>query len=128
MRLISFSSECSSQLGLTGSIGAIHANRLSTQLHALLHPTHPHPRPVANLSSLHGAHSGLTPFQRGITLFLIAYPCQGAFLFFVTWVGWVDTSLGWTVWVAFSAIVCFYASLYHGANADLPFWDRHSCH
>ncbi|WVO18882.1 uncharacterized protein IAS62_000154 [Cryptococcus decagattii] len=111
-----------SMTGLTGSIGAIHANRLSTQLHALLHPTHPHPRPVANLSSLHRGHSGLTPFQRGITLFLIAYPCQGAFLFFVTWVGWVDTSLGWTVWVAFSAITLMSLVIAH--YLTLFFWSK----
>ncbi|KIS01900.1 solute carrier family 41 [Cryptococcus deuterogattii 2001/935-1] len=111
-----------SMTGLTGSIGAIHANRLSTQLHTLLHPTHPRPRSVANLSSLHGGHSGLTPFQRGITLFLIAYPCQGAFLFFVTWVGWVDTSLGWTVWVAFSAITLMSLVIAH--YLTLFFWSK----
>ncbi|OXC70517.1 hypothetical protein AYX13_00992 [Cryptococcus neoformans] len=111
-----------SMTGLTGSIGAIHANRLSTQLHTLLHPTHPHPRPVANLSSLHRGHPGLSPLQRGIALFLVAFPCQGAFLLFVTRVGWVDMSLGWTVWVAFSSITLI--SLVMAYHLTLFFWSK----
>lgn len=83
------------QSGLTGSIGAIHANRLSTSLHTNLHPQSKHPRP----------NRGLQPFQRAITLYLIAFPCEALFLGFVHWAGWIDLSLGWAGWVCFALIV-----------------------
>jgi len=81
--------------GLTGSIGAIHANRLSTTLHTELHPPTSSSRP----------HVGLSAVQRAATLYLIAFPCQGCFLAFVSWAGWIDVSLGWAGWVTFGLVV-----------------------
>ena len=81
-----------SMTGLTGSIGAIHANRLSTSLHTGLHPSM-HTRP------------GLNPAQSMVTLFLLGVPCQAAFVAFVTWAGWIDLYLGWAGWVTFVLVV-----------------------
>lgn len=84
--------------GLTGSIGAIHANRLSTSLHTNLHPASLHPRP----------NPGLRPLQRAITLYLIAFPCEALFLGFVSWAGWIDLSLGWAGWACFAVTVSWF--------------------
>jgi len=82
--------------GLTGSIGAIHANRLSTTLHTNLHPP----------TSSSRTHLGLSALQRAATLFLIAFPCQGCFIAFVSWARWIDISLGWAGWLTFALTVC----------------------
>jgi len=84
-----------SMTGLTGSIGAIHANRLSTSLHTGLHPSSLHPR----------QNRGLPPLYRALTLYLIAFPCEALFLGFVHWAGWIDLSLGWAGWMAFALTV-----------------------
>lgn len=86
-----------SMTGLTGSIGAIHANRLSTSLHTNTHPASHHPRP----------NKGLKPFQRAITLYLIAFPCEALFLGFVNWAGWIDLSLGLAGWITFGITVSY---------------------
>ncbi|WVQ83299.1 hypothetical protein IAT38_005438 [Cryptococcus sp. DSM 104549] len=108
-----------SMTGLTGSIGAIHANRLSTQLHTLLHPTHPHPRPIEHHVT---PHQGLSSLQSIITLYLIAFPCQGAFLLFVHWAGWIDSDLGWAGWLAFAVTTLISITMAH--YMTLFFWSK----
>ena len=78
--------------GLTGAIGAIHANRLSTSLHTHLHPHH---APAAALS----------PAQSAAALFTLGFPCLAVFLGFISWAEWIDLSLGWTGWAAFAITV-----------------------
>nr|ODN89503.1 solute carrier family 41 [Cryptococcus depauperatus CBS 7841] len=107
-----------SMTGLTGSIGAIHANRLSTQLHTLLHP-HPQLRTITHSFS---PHLCLTPLQSSLTLFVISFLCQGAFLLFVNWAGWIDLSLGWTGWVAFALTTILSLSAAH--YMTLFFWSK----
>ena len=82
-----------SMTGLTGAIGGIHANRLSTRLHAALQS--PHQSRPTGLSSLHSA----------ITLYIMAFPCQACFMVFVKWAGWIDLSLGWAGWLCFASTV-----------------------
>lgn len=94
-----------SMTGLTGSIGAIHANRLSTLLHARLHPDAP--------SSREREKHGLTPEQSVGILFLLAFPVQGAFLAFVHLSGWSDVDLGWTGWLAYFATTIFSLAVAH---------------
>ncbi|TYJ56006.1 hypothetical protein B9479_003248 [Cryptococcus floricola] len=108
-----------SMTGLTGSIGAIHANRLSTQLHTLLHPTHPHPRPLAHEIA---PHPGLSPLQSAITLCAIGFPCQAAFLLIVRWAGWIDMSLGWIGWVVFALTILISITMAH--YMTLFFWSK----
>lgn len=84
------------RVGLTGSIGGIHANRLSTRLHMGLHPASLDPNP---------APGGLSPLSAASTLFALAFPCQLAFLIFVNWAGWIDLDLGWAGWLAFASTV-----------------------
>lgn len=88
-----------SMTGLTGSIGAIHANRLSTSLHAKLHPDSSTWRVREK--------NGLTPEQSIGLLFLLAFPVQAAFLAFVHLAGWSDVDLGWTGWVAYATCTAF---------------------
>lgn len=88
-----------SMTGLTGSLGAIHANRLSTTLHTALHPE--------SRSSRERKAHGLTPGQSIIVLFVLAFPCQGAFLLFVHFSGWSDVDLGWVGWVAYTVTTIF---------------------
>jgi len=83
-----------SMTGLTGAIGGIHANRLSTTLHTALQS--PHQR---------GAKQQLSPLHGALILGLLAFPCQGCFVFFVSWAGWIDLSLGWVGWVCFAMTV-----------------------
>ncbi|WVQ98114.1 hypothetical protein IAU59_005236 [Kwoniella sp. CBS 9459] len=119
-----------SMTGLTGSMGAIHANRLSTSLHTLLHP-----RPDAFPPSLSSSHSpmssagsgsghghGLSPFHGGLTLFIIGFPCQAAFLLFVSWAGWIDLSLGWTGWVCFALTAGLSITMAHWMT--MFFWSK----
>ena len=91
--------------GLTGSIGAIHANRLSTLLHTSLsskhHSHHPNYTPPR----------GLTGPQGMITLFVLSYPVMGCFYVFVKWVGWIDVSLGIWGWIGYSIAVRLRSSL-----------------
>ncbi|WVQ75925.1 hypothetical protein IAR50_005560 [Cryptococcus sp. DSM 104548] len=107
-----------SMTGLTGSIGAIHANRLSTQLHTLLHPTHPHPQ----LSTDSSPHAGLSPLQSAMTLCAIGFPCQAAFLLIVRWAGWIDMSLGWIGWIVFALTILISISMAH--YMTLFFWSK----
>lgn len=88
-----------SMTGLTGSIGAIHANRLSTTLHA-------------NLSN--NKHHGLTPKQSMLVLFLLSFPIQGCFLAFVRAAGWTDIELAWAGWLSYIATTVFSLLLAHG--------------
>ncbi|WWD21552.1 hypothetical protein CI109_106038 [Kwoniella shandongensis] len=116
-----------SMTGLTGSIGAIHANRLSTSLHTLLHPTHPRsgsttPTTTRSSSSTSAIHPGLSPFQSSATLYLIAFPCQAAFLLFVDWAGWIDISLGWAGWLTFATTTLISLSTAHFMT--LFFWSK----
>lgn len=92
-----------SMTGLTGSIGAIHANRLSTSLHTVLHPS----RSSASASSgpKLSHPQGMTPLQSIATLYAVAFPCQGLFLAFVHWAGWIDLDLAWAGWLAFASTV-----------------------
>ncbi|OCF32550.1 solute carrier family 41 [Kwoniella heveanensis BCC8398] len=116
-----------SMTGLTGSMGAIHANRLSTSLHTLLHPR---PDPLSALpqsgSSLGGLGSGhghgLSPFHGGLTLFVIGFPCQAAFLLFVSWAGWTDLSLGWTGWACFAVTAALSITMAHWMT--MYFWSK----
>jgi hypothetical protein len=85
--------------GLTGSIGAIHANRLSTLLPTNLHPASLHPKPSSS------PPHGFSPIQAPTTLYVLAFPCQAAFLLFVRWTGWIDLSLGWAGWLTFAVTV-----------------------
>lgn len=89
-----------SMTGLTGAIGGIHANRLSTQLHTALQSPHP-----IDGGPSGGLGLGLSSLQSALTLFLLAFPCQGCFVVFVSWAGWIDLSLGWTGWVSFALTV-----------------------
>lgn len=82
-------------LGLTGSIGAIHANRLSTFLHTIHHQKSTKPK-------------GLTGPQSMLTLWLLSFPTMGCFYAFVYWVGWIDVSLGLWGWVGFAITVSFH--------------------
>jgi solute carrier family 41 len=91
-----------SMTGLTGSIGAIHANRLSTLLHTKLHPDSAASYRARNLHK-----NGLTPVQSMIALFILSFPVQGAFLAFVHLAGWSDVDLGWTGWVAYALTTVF---------------------
>ncbi|WRT64715.1 uncharacterized protein IL334_001649 [Kwoniella shivajii] len=120
-----------SMTGLTGSIGAIHANRLSTSLHTLLHPhSHPHPRQqqteINTTSPRNFGKStdqeGMTPFQSAMTLYLIAFPCQAAFLVFVSWAGWIDLSLSWAGWVCYALTTGISLVLAH--RMTLFFWSK----
>lgn len=86
--------------GLTGSIGAIHANRLSTTLHTGLHPASLHPQPQRS--------RGLSPNENAWAMYAIAFPCQAAFLGFASWWGWIDFSLGWAGWLCFAVTVSLY--------------------
>lgn len=88
-----------SMTGLTGSIGAIHANRLSTTLHA-------------NLSN--SKHHGLSPKQSMGVLFLLSFPVQGCFLAFVNAAGWTDVNLAWAGWLSYIATTIFSLLLAHG--------------
>ncbi|GMK53856.1 hypothetical protein CspeluHIS016_0104420 [Cutaneotrichosporon spelunceum] len=98
-----------SMTGLTGAIGAIHANRLSTQLHRRLHPgsgSMDHtPHSVAG--RLQAAYDGLTPTQSIVVLFALSFPCQAAFVVFVNATGWIDVHLGWVGWVAYALATAF---------------------
>lgn len=112
-----------SMTGLTGAIGAIHANRLSTQLHRRLHPgsstpgSHSHSMHSteggddssgASVGSrLAAAYDGLTPTQSIAILFALSFPCQAAFLLFVNATGWADVNLGWVGWVAYALATAF---------------------
>lgn len=104
-----------SMTGLTGAIGAIHANRLSTQLHRRLHPasssgvgSHSLPSGGGGVSSrLAAAYDGLSPTQSIAILFALSFPCQGAFLLFVNATGWIDVHLGWVGWVAYALATAF---------------------
>lgn len=107
-----------SMTGLTGAIGAIHANRLSTQLHRRLHPASSGGDGMGGGHMAHGggdglsgrlvaAYDGLTPAQSMALLFVLAFPCQGAFLAFVNATGWIDVNLGWVGWVAYALGVAF---------------------
>lgn len=89
-------------VGLTGSIGAIHANRLSTFLHTSLSSTKQHRH-----SSLahHAPPKGLTGPQSMITLWLLSFPTMGCFYAFVSWVGWIDVSLGIWGWIGYAITV-----------------------
>lgn len=40
------------------------------------------------------------------TLFILSYPIMGCFYGFVSWVGWIDVSLGMWGWVGFTITVC----------------------
>ncbi|RXK36308.1 hypothetical protein M231_06444 [Tremella mesenterica] len=104
-----------SMTGLTGSIGAIHANRLSTSLHTRLHPLHPS-------ASSHSPPRGLSALQGGTTLFFLAFPCLACFLFFVDWAGWIDLSLGWAGWVSYALTTGISLCIAHGLT--LYFWSR----
>ncbi|WWC59537.1 uncharacterized protein I303_102093 [Kwoniella dejecticola CBS 10117] len=115
-----------SMTGLTGSIGAIHANRLSTSLHTLLHPK-PHPEyslsaATSISTSSKPLHEGLSPLQSAITLYLIAFPCQAAFLLFVSWAGWIDLNLGWVGWCCFALTTAVSLVLAH--HMTLFFWSK----
>lgn len=94
-----------SMTGLTGSLGAIHANRLSTSLHTELHPE--------NRSSRERKARGLTPGQSIIVLWLLAMPCRLAFDVFVNVSGWSDVHLGWVGWVAYILTTTFSLVLAH---------------
>ncbi|WWD07605.1 hypothetical protein V865_005706 [Kwoniella europaea PYCC6329] len=109
-----------SMTGLTGSIGAIHANRLSTSLHTLLHPK-PHSETLSSSSSSIN-HHGLTPFQSAMTLYLIAFPCQAAFLGFVSWAGWIDINLGLAGWACYALTTGISLVLAHWMT--LFFWSK----
>ncbi|TXT07236.1 hypothetical protein VHUM_03406 [Vanrija humicola] len=78
--------------GLTGSLGAIHANRLSTSLHMGLHPGSKQ-------------HHMLTPGQSLLVLFCLSLPCEAAFLAFVNIAGWIDVDLGWVGWLVYITAV-----------------------
>jgi solute carrier family 41 len=131
-----------SRTGLTGSIGAIHANRLTTALHTQLASTSK-PRfpsksrsnttPHSKLSTTGAKESRsgytspdqlqskatfstlqksvfsnintLNPVEYGLALFILGFPMQGMFLWFVKWAGWIDLSLGWSGWVTFGITV-----------------------
>lgn len=101
-----------SMTGLTGAIGAIHANRLSTQLHRRLHPGsgvmggHAH-APHNVVGRIAAAYDGLSPTQSIAVLFVLSFPCQGAFLLFVNATGWIDVHLGWVGWVAYTLATAF---------------------
>ncbi|WVR04681.1 hypothetical protein IAU60_001692 [Kwoniella sp. DSM 27419] len=107
-----------SMTGLTGSMGAIHANRLSTSLHTLLHPRQDGLPPSAPSSG----HAGLSPLHGSLTLFAIGFPCQAAFLWFVSWAGWIDLSLGWTGWACFALTAAMSIALAHWMT--LYFWSK----
>lgn len=106
--------------GLTGSIGAIHANRLSTHLHTSLSSkrhSHPHTQSHHSVSgsgsgsgSGHTPSKGLTSAQGMITLFVLSYPVMGCFYAFVSSVGWIDVSLGIWGWLGFSVTVSSYSN------------------
>jgi solute carrier family 41 len=81
--------------GLTGAVGAIYANRLSTALHTGLHPAALNPRP----------NKGLSPLANAMTMFVIAFPCQAAFMGCATWWGWIDVDLGLAGWLCFAVTV-----------------------
>ena len=83
-----------SMTGLTGAIGGIHANRMSTMLHTALQSPH---------QAKNGP--GLSANQGMIALGLLAYACQVCFLVFVSWAGWIDLSLGWAGWACFTLTV-----------------------
>lgn len=88
--------------GLTGSIGAIHANRLSTFLHtSLSNPKQNHSHSLAH----HAPSKGLTAPQSMITLWLLSFPTMGCFYAFVLWVGWIDVSLGIWGWIGYAITV-----------------------
>ncbi|KAK1921609.1 solute carrier family 41 member 1 [Papiliotrema laurentii] len=99
-----------SMTGLTGAIGGIHANRLSTRLHAALQS--PHQSRPTGLSSLHSA----------ITLYIMAFPCQACFMVFVKWAGWIDLSLGWAGWLCFASTTLISLLLAH--YLTLFFWSK----
>lgn len=86
-----------SMTGLTGSIGAIHANRLSTSLHTKLHPS----------SRSTATHRGMSPGQSIIVLYLMSFPCQAVFLIFVNAAGWIDVDLGWAGWLTYALTAAF---------------------
>ena len=87
---------------MTGSIGAIHANRLSTSLHSNLNA----PTPTGSVSSSQShIQMALSAFQGMLTLFILAFPLQACFLAFVHWAGWIDLSLGLAGWVAYGLTV-----------------------
>ncbi|WVF69743.1 hypothetical protein IAT40_004522 [Kwoniella sp. CBS 6097] len=123
-----------SMTGLTGSMGAIHANRLSTSLHTLLHPRPDALPPSSSSSSIfppdsgsesgpgHGHGHGLSPFHGGLTLFIIGFPCQAAFLVFVSWAGWTDLSLGWTGWACFAVTAALSITMAH--YMTMFFWSK----
>ncbi|ORY30356.1 hypothetical protein BCR39DRAFT_529359 [Naematelia encephala] len=104
-----------SMTGLTGSIGAIHANRLSTSLHTTLKSS-----PSTMIPNL--PPRGLSPLQSGSTLTFLAFPCQAAFLLFVSWAQWIDLSLGWAGWLAFAIITIL--SIVSAHHMTLFFWSR----
>ncbi|ORX33916.1 hypothetical protein BD324DRAFT_584143, partial [Kockovaella imperatae] len=103
--------------GLTGSIGAIHANRLSTSLHTKLHirsPSQSHHPPFRT--------DQLSPLHNMLVLYLLAFPCQACFLLFVQWAGWIDLSLAWAGWLCFaltagiSLVLAHYLTLFFWAH------------
>ena len=96
--------------GLTGSIGAIHANRLSTTLHTKLHIRSPtEPRPALSRPDQ------LSPKHNMLALYLLSFPCQGCFLLFVQWADWIDLSLGWAGWLCFATTVSGMCSDLHSS-------------
>jgi solute carrier family 41 len=108
-----------SRTGLTGSIGAIHANRLTTALHTQLArlpktPTTPLKSPsYSNLAKIVASGKGmLLPREYGMALFVLGFPMQGLFLWFVKWAGWIDLSLGWSGWFTFGLTVSRIYNLY----------------
>ncbi|BEJ14949.1 hypothetical protein CspHIS471_0407160 [Cutaneotrichosporon sp. HIS471] len=96
-----------SMTGLTGAIGAIHANRLSTQLHRRLHPGSGSHSTHTMTGRLQAAYDGLSPTQSIGVLFALSFPCQAAFVVFVNATGWIDIHLGWVGWVAYAIASAF---------------------
>ncbi|KAL7420036.1 hypothetical protein Q5752_005001 [Cryptotrichosporon argae] len=118
-----------SMTGLTGALGAIHANRLATSLHAGLHAARPGGGRVG--AAAHAVDPErcarqaqpafrLTPGQGAATLYLVSFPCQAAFLVAVRSAGWIDISLGWAGWAAYAITALF--SLVSAHYMTLLFW------
>ncbi|KAJ9094702.1 hypothetical protein QFC21_005859 [Naganishia friedmannii] len=131
--------------GIAGSIGAIHASRLSTALHAarktrhhreeaetrassplLGFPPSAHHHSPAHKTTLAttDAPAVLTNIQSGITLFLISWPIQGVFVAFVWMSGWIQLGGLLTFWVGVVYGVTVALSIYLAQVMTLFFWSK----
>jgi hypothetical protein len=72
------------------------ANNANPHHGAITQSLTPHP---------HQFTKGMTSFENALALYMIAFPCQLAFVGFVTWFGWIDLDLGLAGWVCFALTV-----------------------